>query len=246
MVAASTRIYGISQGTSGLVVWNSSEAYFFVEAGELGYSASALEYPWLLFKQYVIGGFAAAALPNNQRADLVVIRVNSSGAERHVLKLDRTGEGGPGGDPSKYTPIEGRIYAFYPKLIGHFMQDGHEVGKDMNDGLGWWAGDHFEKATDDERQRLDGINRLTTADFDNDANGWSRRAFVAGPIYREFTVDVGGQFRVLVENVAKGTGNGTVSIDLLRPGKAPERIGDFDTRAGRISKSEYVHAFQGR
>ena len=108
-----------------------------------------------------------------------------------------------------------------------------------------WAGDHFEKATQEEHQRLGGISRLSSADFDRDENGWSRRTFVAGPIDRSFTVEASDQFRLLVNNRGvTGTKNGTLLIDLLRPGKASERIGVFETREGRVTKAEYQHAFR--
>jgi hypothetical protein len=225
-------------------MWNASEADLFVQVSDLGYNVSGLELPWILFKQYVIGGFAGVVLPEDDLAKIVVIRVDSAGVERHVLNLDRTEYGRSGPAPSKFTPLEGRIYAFYPKLIGHFMQDGHQVGNDMNDGLGWWAGDHFEKATEEERRRLDGIKRLTTTDFSNDANGWSRRVLVEGRDNRSFSVDVGDHFRILVNGFAEGAGNNTTSIELVRPGRAPETIGNFSTRQGMVSRSEYTHTFR--
>jgi hypothetical protein len=245
-LVASFRIYSIDESSFGWVMWNASEAYLFVQVSDLGYKASGLELPWILFKQ-LIGGFASVVLPEDDHAEIVVIRVNSSGVERHVLKLDRTEDGRSGPAPSKFTPLEGRIYAFYPKLIGHFMQDGHMVGNDMNDGLGWWAGDHFEKATEEERSRLDGIEHLTTTDFDNDANGWSRRVLVDGRGNRNFSVDVGEHFRILVNyEFAKRAGNNVTSIELVRPGRAPETIGNFSTRQGTVSRSDYTHTFRDR
>jgi hypothetical protein len=222
------------------------DAGSFCVTAESAFFRNLLELPWILFKQYVIGGFAAVELPEDDHAEIVVIHVNSSGVERQVLKLDRTEDGRSGPAPSKFTPLEGRVYAFYPKLIGRFMYDGHMVGKDMDDGLGWWAGDHFEKATEEERRRLDGIKQLTTMDFDNDASGWSRRALVDGRDYRDFSVDVGDHFRILVNEFAKGAGNNTTSIELVRPERAPETIGNFRTYRGPVSRTEYKRIFQDR
>ncbi len=99
--------------------------------------------------------------------------------------------------------------------------------------------------TPEERERLGGINRLTTDDFDNGANGWSRRVFVAGPVDRMFTINLGDQFSLVVNNVGvANTKNGAVSIDLQRPGRAPERIAAFETREGSVSRAEYLHAFR--
>jgi hypothetical protein len=169
--------------------------------------------------------------------------VTAAGIERHRLELDRSEKGGPGSDSSKYTPIGGRIYAYCPKLGGSFMQDGHLVGKDMDDGLCWWAGDHFEKATEEEKRRLNGISRLTSTDFENNEQGWSRRGFGAGPGSPPFTINVDSKFQISATNVGRGTDAGSVSIDLLRPGKAPERIGTFEARRRWVSKGEYRHAF---
>ena len=129
------------------------------------------------------------------------------------------------------TPMDGRIYVNFPELGG----------------LCWWATDHFEAATEDERRRLDGINRLKEGDFDNGVNGWSKRRF--GPATRDngFTLHVGDKFGLSIDGLAaKENTNGTVSIDLLRPAKTPERIWDFYARRGRISKAEYQHLFQDR
>ncbi len=245
VAAASFRIYAISELNGGCVLWNDRNAYFFIKVDDRGYNPSYLNYPWILFKRHVIGGFAAE-FPNDEHGSLVVIHVMQAGIERHVLGLNRTELGSNGSDPSKYTPLEGHIYAFCPKLGGHFMQDGHLVANDMDDGLCWWTGDRFEKATQEEKRRLGGISRLTKADFENDDSGWSRREFGAGPAELKFTIYLGDGIQFSVNNVAREDGGGTISIDLLRPGKAPERIGDFDAHDGSVSKAEYQHVFHDR
>lgn len=226
--AAVLDVYSAREGAGGFAIWNRNEAYFFVHVDRRGYRSSYLLFPWILFKERVIGGFAAAAIPDDERALLVVIQVTPSGVERHIKDLGLPGVVGP----SRYTPIDGRIYAFCGTVPC------------------WWSGDHFENATEEEQRALmpDGVisrSRLTTTDFDDAADGWSRRVFVAGPTDRSFTIDVGSQFQLLLNNVGqKGTKNGAVSIDLLRPGKAAERIAEFVTREGRLSRSEYQHAFR--
>jgi hypothetical protein len=215
-----------------------------MEVSDLGFSATGPRVPWILFKRDVIGGFAAYEPPVDQRAYLLVMRVKSSGVERHVLKLADRLNGGPGSDPDRFTPLEGQIYASCPWLIRPIMQDGQLIGGDVDDGLCRWNNDHFERATDDERRRLDGINRLTQNDFEGDKNGWSRREFGAGPADRRFTVHVGDKLSLSISTVAKGVERSTVSIDLLRPGKAPERIGIFDAHDGTVSKEEYDRVFR--
>jgi hypothetical protein len=61
---------------------------------------------------------------------------------------------------------------------------------------------------------------------------------------RDFTVDVGNQFRLLVNHEKiKDTKNGTLAIDSQRSGKVPERIAVFEKRQGNVSRAEYQHAF---
>ncbi len=204
VLAASFRIYAIIGGSGGYVLWNASEAHLFIEVSNLGYSANGLQYPWILFKKYVIGGFGVVESPTDQRAYLVVIRARSSGVERHIRVLADRLNGGPGSDPDRFTPLEGHIYASCPWLIGHFLQDGHLVGKDMDDGLCRWADDRFEKATEEDKRRLGGISRLTKVDFENDDSGWSRREFGAGPAERKFTIQVGDRFSAFSEQRGEG------------------------------------------
>ena len=242
-VAVNYRIYAIVGNAGGYLLWDSRQAYIFVKVSDLGYDWSAIEYPWVLFKRNVIGGFAAAEIPSDQTAYLFVARIMPSGIERRIVTLASRLDGGPGSDPDKFTPLEGRVYAFCPSLIGRFVQDGRFVGKDMNDGLCWWNGDHFDKATDEERNRLGGISLLTREDFQNNKSSWSRRAFGAVPMNENFTVRVGEKFRVTVDNVNKGWENAVVSVNILRPGTPPEEVGVFEARYGPSSRAVYQRLF---
>jgi hypothetical protein len=51
-------------------------------------------------------------------------------------------------------------------------------------------------------------------------------------------MDVGDQFRLSVNNVAKNATDGAVSISLLRPGRASEKIAAFETYEGWVSRSK--------
>jgi hypothetical protein len=217
-------VYLIREHNNGTVLWSANEAYLFIGYGREGVRVKCLLYPWSILKE----NLGVIADPDDQRASLCVIRVTPSGVERHVLSVE---DHRPGAGPGLYTPLEGQIYVNYPALGG----------------LCRWAGDHFEKATPEERQRLGGIYRLTTGDMDNRETGWSRRAFGTGPGDAKLTIDVGHKFGISVRTSAAGENtNGTALIDLLRDGKAPERIWDFYARRGRISRTEYWHAFQDR
>jgi hypothetical protein len=218
LIAAIFNIYAISESAGGFAIWNENEAYFFIHVDRRGDSSSYLLFPWILFKEYVIGGFAAAVIPSDMRAFLVVLHVTPAGVERHVVKL--------GSDPERYTPIDNSVYAMCP---------GIQIYR--------WTGDRFENVAQEEQERLGGIDRLTRRDFDGAVNGWSRRVFVVGQLERPFTMAVGDQFSLVVN----GLGNvksGAVSIDLQRPGRASEKIAEFETREGGVSRAEYRHAFR--
>jgi hypothetical protein len=233
----------LSGGSSGYLVWNNSEAYVFIEVADLRFRATGPRVPWILFKRNVIGGFAAYEPPVDQRAFLVVIRVTSSGVERHIMKLADRLDGGPGSDPYGFTPMNGQIYASCPWLIRLIAYNGQLIGGGPDDGLCKWAGDRFERATDGERRRLGGIKGLSKTDFVRDSSGWSRRELVAGPSDRKFTIAVGDEFRLSINVVAHGIERSTLSIDLLRAGKPAERIGVFDAHEGNVSNAEYERVF---
>jgi hypothetical protein len=56
-------------------------------------------------------------------------------------------------------------------------------------------------------------------------------------------MSVGNQFSIVVNNVGvANTKSGTVSIDLQRPGRVPDRIAAFDAREGKVSRGEYRRA----
>ena len=219
------KIYFLRENSGGYVMWNPTEAYIFIHVMRQGLPVRYMRYPFFVAGE-ILGVVESV---EDDRASLVVIRVTSHGIERHLLNLKADPQRGPGSYAGDYTPLEGHIYGMCPPL----------------DGLCRWSGDHFERATQEERQRLNGIKRLTRGDFENDENGWSRRQFLAGPTDRKFTIEVGEKFGLSVNNLGvNGTENGTVSIDLLRPGKPPERIGEYYGRIGKVSRTEYQHAFQ--
>jgi hypothetical protein len=225
VTAARLHVFLILDGSGGTVLWNAEEADFFIGIRHIGQEVNCLRYPWFLAKSY-LGGVED---PDNDRGSLVVIRVTSSAVERHVQKLSYDP---PGSGPDMYTPLEGHVYANCPELGG----------------LCRWAGDHFEPATPEERQRLDDIGHLTNKDIDHGENGWSKRSFQVGPGDSDnmFTIEVGNRFRLSASDLGAKNGDRILSIDLLRAGHGPERIWDVDQRYGRVSGSEYQRVFEAR
>jgi hypothetical protein len=162
--------------------------------------------------------FHGVRLPDAERVSGIAIRVTQSVVEQHTGNLGLF-----------YTPLEGQIYA------------------NCQGSLCRWRQDHFAPATDDEARRFDGINRLIARDFDN-VNGWNKRGIAAGPqnIYARNTFDVGGRFTLLEKSQPIGrTGYAAVSIDVQRPGQAPDTIWHLDGHPRRVSKTEYEESFGG-
>jgi len=220
VAAVSLRIYFIREDSGGYVLWNADGAYLFISVARRGLHVSYPEYAWVVLEQFLHGGRDS----DDNLSSFTVIRVTPSTVERHVVDLKGIA---PGSGPDLYTPFEGRIYANCP-----------DIG-----GLCRWAGDHFERATEEEQRKLDGINRLIQKDIDNE-NGWSKHGLGPAPVDYKFTIQADDKFELSVSNVvAKKYGYGAVSVDLLRPGQAPERIWYLDGNPRRVSKAEYDRVF---
>jgi hypothetical protein len=132
LIAATFKIYAIREGTGALAIWNPTEAYMFAQVDRRGDTSSHLLFPWILFKEYVIGGFVGAVEPNDGRAFLVVFDVRSASVVPNVVGLENPVKGEPGTDPSQYASLDGRIYATCSRgLYGRCR----------------WAGDHFERSS---------------------------------------------------------------------------------------------------
>jgi hypothetical protein len=221
-MAARSNVYLIDEGGGATVLWNANEADVFISIRHMGEEVNCLRYPWFVVKSY-LGGVEDN---DNDGGSLAVIRVTSSGIERHVLRINYEP---PGSAPDMYTPLEGHIYANAPQLGG----------------LCRWAGDHFQPASPEEQRRLGGIDHLTNQDIPNGNDGWFKRSFQAGPVDSdaEFTLAEGVTFRLSASDLTAKNGDRILSINLLRPGHASEKIWDVELRVGRVSKAEYQRIF---
>jgi hypothetical protein len=224
LVAASAvlNLYFIRDDGAGQLLWQGNEAYLFVRRFRVGYRPSFLGFPFVMAREY----FGGVPSPDETHVLLDVFRVTPSGVERHFLSPSNATT-----DASLYTPIDSAIYANCPSLGG----------------LCRWAGDSFVPATQEERQRLGGFSCLSSGNIDQGANGWSRREFAAWLNTFTDTIDVGGQFQILIKAVGSETGPATVSIKVQRPGQAPEQIENIESNQGkRVSGKEYQRVFYDR
>jgi hypothetical protein len=199
------------------LLWNRNEADLFVYSYHRGFRISYLTYPLVILKQYLNG----PPLPDNEKLSAGVIHVTSSGIKRYDLDLT---EGAL--PPSLQTPWAGQIYA------------------NCRGSLCRWAGTHFEPASEEEKQKLDGLNRLVPNDIDGGADGWSKRAISYASHDYQISVEVGrdATLHVDVKNAQKAAYS-KISVDLVHTGQAPERVWYQDGYPKRVSKAEYQQLF---
>lgn len=213
------KIYAIRDDDGDHLMWNSKEAYLFMDVARRGFRISYLEYPLVILKELLYG----VRLPDDERTSVTVVHITASGVEQHVVEmLDEP----PANTPILYTPLQGYIYA---NCEGHLCK---------------WTGNKFETATQEEQRRLDGTNQLDEKNMDK---GWSKRGFGEASTDYQFAVDVGQTFKLEVTNkLPDRTRRSIVSVDVVRPGHPPEAIWHLDGRPRRVSKMEYEHAFEKR
>lgn len=223
-LAGSLHVYYLTDFNGGTLFWKGEEAYLFLGTGHLGYRISYLKYPFVVIGQY----FYVPAYTDDVSDSSVVIRITPSTVERHAVDY------GYGWDihvPAFLTPFDDGIYAMCQGAI-----------------LCKWTGNAFEPATEEERHRLDGINRLIRADMNNQAvNGWHvRTTGTIGPGgHLEIPLGEGGT--ISVDNL--GTNRPLeqwIVIKLLRPNQPPETLYDVNGNQRRVGKKEYESAIRRR
>jgi hypothetical protein len=216
---ASAKSYYLIEGGGGILLANSSEAYFFLRTVQRGYRVAYLAYPWAILKQYL----RAVPEPDDERYSLLVVRVTPSAIERYALPAP---ENQPGAEPSLYSPVNGTIYANCQGVLCK------------------WTGIRFEQATAEEHQRFDGISRLAP-DINMDLGEWYKRGVGATTTPYQFSARVGGTLALSMKSSGLDQyGCGSVSIDLLRDGQTSDRIWYLDDHPRNVSKSQYRLAFQ--
>jgi len=217
VLSAGLSAHLIRADAAGDAVWNGKEAYLFIYRERLGWHVKWIGYPLMIAGEF----FRYIEPPNDWRGTMYVIRVTSSAVERHVLELtDRR----PGSGPNMLTPIGGRIWASFPALGG----------------LCWWAGDHFERATQEESRRLGGIEHFYHLDNRayRDENGWSK-AGVASELTVVIKLDDGTEV-----SAYGGQTPGAFSIEMRRQSGESNTIFRLENSSGLVSRSGYQHAFR--
>jgi hypothetical protein len=219
----SLKVYVIRGTGGGALYWNADEALLFIAENNYGARMSALRYiaePFLLS----LGDVRA---PDDTRCRKTLV-VGITDKDVHVYDTDLYRYGGENGCQFQAERFAGNFYEVaWPKL--------------------WkWSDTRFDRPTPQEygayaEALFAGKTVLQHPwEFDN-VNGWSMRGFgQTGPTY-QFTLN-GQPVTILFHGETSHAE--PLSVDLIRPGQAPQKIWSFDVRPHRVSKSEYETAFR--
>ena len=219
---ASMEIYWVRDASGATVFWKDDEAYLFLGSGHTGYRISYLEYPLEIAKEY----FYVVPSPNDQRVIGTVIRVMPSGVERHVVEYGENAAQ----SALLLTPFDDGFYG---------MCQGGVLCK--------WTGHGFEVATQEEQEKHGGTDRLFRGDFNGQIiNGWSAREVRRMP-GDHFEAKVDDKFVIAAKNQASDVRERAwISVDLIRPGRPPERLYNVNGTPRLVSKTEYQNIFGSR
>ncbi|MGB0038072.1 MAG: hypothetical protein WBQ00_04175 [Terriglobales bacterium] len=219
-VAASLNTYSINEGGGGRVLWNNNEAYVFVEDIRRGYHFTYLRYPLELLGEY----FYWVPDPDVQQVHLVVFKLTSDGIDRHVID-ERANTANP---PDSYTPMGEEIYAWCPGVVCK------------------WTGTDFKPVDNTEAKRIGGAEGLASRDFTG-VSGWSKYTLGSAPAGSRSTIKVDELIEISVDHHAQDRfGHSAISVEVMRPGHAPERIWYIDDRPRTVSRAEYERVFGQR
>jgi hypothetical protein len=226
LILSYPKIYVIRGSAGGGLYWNANEALLFMTGGSSGAHMSYLRYafdPLLLALRDV-------RPPDDERcSQTLVIRVTDKDAQRYETDLYRYSVQPYCGYGDAL--FEGRIY------VGYLAQDR----------LWKWSGSQFEPATPEEVRAFHSAKAAAKPDshpwqFD-DVDGWSMRDFGQTP--PRYQLVLNGQPVTIVFSGETWPPK-PLSVDLVRPGQAVQRIWTFDGRPHRVSKAEYERIFAQR
>jgi hypothetical protein len=218
------KVYVIRGTAGGVLYWNAKEALLFMSGGSEG---ARMSYPRYAFGPLLEALRFVRAADEQRCSEIVAIRVSDNDVQRYDTDLYRYTDG-PNCDFT-YRLFDGHFYAVeWPKL--------------------WrWSGASFERPTPEE------YGTFATATFRpksvfhpwefDDIDGWSMRAFGQTPPRYELLLN--GKPVTIVFS-GETSPQRPLSVDLIRPGQAPQRIWSFDGRPHRVSRVEYERAFAQR
>jgi len=219
------RVYYVIDRSNGDLVWNSSDAYVFIGVVESGYTFTYLRYLGEMVRE--IFPFGASG-PEKKHYHAVVLRITPETVQRYTFDNFQSGN----------------VFA-----VGKTISAGGLLNETTPMK---WSGAHFEPMTPaEEKEWRDGARAIPPGPAYDNVAGWSKRK-VGGEVVRESstdysendaqaTIELGGQR--LIFRMNSGFVSHEAYIDLLRPGRAPERIWHLNENPERVSKATYKRIF---
>jgi hypothetical protein len=214
------RVYYVRDGAVGVLLWNSNEAYLFVNTFQSGYNFSYLGYLGEIVREIFPFG---ASSPQKEHFCMIVLHITPETTERHVV--DNFHAGSP------------------PFVVGQNIYAGNlsaETGPTK------WSGSHFEPMTSEEYKAVQdaqhGGGIPISPSYDN-IGGWSRRMVdvVSPENDAKITIEIAGKQLSLLAH--SGARDHEAYIDVTRPEQPPDRIWHLNERSQRISKATYNQIF---
>ena len=218
-MSLSFNAYFVRHDIGGGVLWNAKEVYFFIGSDTRGYQVKWAGYP-LLFAGEMLGHIE---LPDDDRGVMYIMRITSAGLERHVLELpDRR----PGS-----VPQCSHLW------MAEFGRTGQRLAASAG-GRAITSSRQLRKSGEDSMASTTG----RTGPLGTRA-GWSKDGVWAG---HAPTIRVGDEFELRVLKRGGSLGYGTIAIEMRKQRGEPRTMFTIDGSAGRVSRSDYWHAFHDR
>jgi hypothetical protein len=214
-VIINPKVYVIRDAADGTLYWDTNEALLFVGTTSSGVRFS---YPRYAIEP-VLESLGDVRIPDDKRcSQILVIRVTDKEVQRYITGLEQYAE-----EPycfTHYVLFNGRIY------VGYLAQQ--KVWR--------WSSNQFQPATETEFRGFNPLKSAHGSQFDN-IEGWSMRENALGRV-DSYRITLNGQPLTLVSSGRKWP-RGEISLDLIRPGQAPQRIWSNDERPHVVTKTEY-------
>jgi len=217
---ASLRTYHVREGATGTLLWNSHEAYLFVNTFQYGYNLSYLGY----LGEVVKGIFPfGATSPEKKHFRMIVVHISAEANDRNLIDNFHVG--------SPPFGVGQNVYA-----------------ADLNAETGplKWSGTHFEPMTPEEQSQVsdahNGGGIPTSPSYDN-IGGWSRRMLdlVSSENDTKITIEIDGKQLALL--VHSGARDHEAYIEVTRPGHPQDRTWQLNEGSQRVSKATYKQIF---
>ncbi len=171
LILASVNVCYVHDQATGTLVWNSSEAYVFMDVVNRGYRLSYLKFVAEIPKDFL--GYVR--LPNDKHFSTVVVEVMPETGRRYI-KQDL--------NLNSYSIFDGKIFS--SDLQGGYVS------------LWFWSGTGFQLATAEEKKKIYDSKAFAPQDV-TDVEGWSKRNLTCSNV-NDFPIEVGGASLTVVRN----------------------------------------------